>query len=98
MFDVFEKTIKEREMEEKKTTFELTDDHVKQISEAAAVYNRILTQIGSDVVDLLSEVDNAKSLRKTIEAIQESICTELEIPRSKKTIWNIGNKIVEISG
>lgn len=85
-------------MENKEETqvYELTDEHVEILSSYTKSLRSYYAGIGAQLCELLKNVDQAHSIEKTLESIQEDIAKEIKLPRSNRLNWNLDKKQVEV--
>lgn len=83
-------------MNEEKQTFDLTDDHVKILNQHAMNLRAFHAAIGSQLCEIMKNVQSAVQIEENITQIQEDIAKELGVPRANRLNWDLNQKKVEI--
>lgn len=86
-------------MDEKKRdvqSFDLEDKHVELLSRYSYSLKSYYISVGSQLCKLLQNVDQAQSLEKTLETLQDDISKELKLPRGERLNWLLEEKKVEV--
>jgi len=78
-------------------SFKLKDEHVEILGQHASALQNYYAMIGQQVCEVIKHVEQASSIEKAIEELQNDIAKELKVPRANRLAWNLGKKILEVS-
>ncbi len=76
--------------------FELTDNHAEVLIQHASSLQGFYAMIGQQTCELLKGINQASSIEKTIDELQNDIARELKVPRANRISWNLAKKYVEV--